>query len=996
MRVMKPIVAIVVLALCSLTAACIKKEPKIAQKWPRAVKPRLASFSEWRPCPQVDCGPADVRPAQCSDVVLTAEHARRLLVTQPGCTDAAIKALQEIVLSHPEVTSDLAAAYYMRSQRENRPAELLQALDTVNEAPLSAEMLFNRALILETLGLRDAAIASWNEFLKEDRTPWAVEARQHRDALTKRVDGVTQWERNKVELANALRSGDRAAVARLIAPFQQTALRWLEEDPVAEVAAELSRTTKDRYPDDVADMSKRFPDAQRIFSSARRDLRRLKPDQAAAQYEKLIPMLVRAKSPLALTARLEHASQIAFKSYERSLPLLDPIEREARSRGYAQLAARIRATRGHFLFKLGRYVESLAEFDAALAEYRQLGNEEGVASTLLRRGGVYRTAGANLRAWRDLTEAFRLAHHLGTVKEQHNLFGEAAATAAALGHPQAALSYQNALIRLLPSRDLQFAIAVRNRAAIQMELGQEKLAAADLDTARSAQNSNDPTAQRILEARTSEISGRTLMKVNPAGAVAAFTRALAAASIEYPTFLASLHAQRAEAHWRSGRPDDAERDLIAAVAELDREQTRILSLRKRGQAEEIWSGYFSRFQNVYQGLIRQYIEQGGIEKALEIAEQARAVEPLNLAQTTADQWDLAALQRELLPGTFLLEYAVLEDRTIVWIVSHDRVQALTLEIPRTRVEQWSAAVQRGTENIAEFGTAIAAAYDGLVEKALATIGGKPERLVFIPDGAMHGLPLAALRDSRAGVYVIERAPVEIAGSARLYLLSLRRDAALRSSDDRSLLLVGDPTADLPHAKLEVTTIASGYAPNARTLMGSDATIDKFLHHASNSSIIHIAAHSVFDIEAPFRSFIRLAPSATDSGELYAHDLLTGFHGNQTRLVVLSSCSSAGGGPVGPEGVAPLVRPLIAEGVPAVIGSLWDVKDATAKTLLVSFHQHYRNGSDAAMALRNAQIAMLTKDKDAGVTSAVTWGAFQVIGHGSSPFAPPPQPKEKPP
>jgi len=321
----------------------------------------------------------------------------------------------------------------------------------------------------------------------------------------------------------------------------------------------------------------------------------------------------------------------------------------------------------------------------------------------------------------------------------------------------------------------------------------------------------------------------------------------------------------------------------------------------------------------------------------------------------------------------------------------------TLETPRKRVEQWSAAIQRGTKNIAEFGTAIDAAYDGLVEKALTAIPGKPARLVFIPDGAMHGLPFGALRDSRANVYVVERAPVEIAGSARLYLHSLRRDAALQASANRSLLCVGDPIADLPRARSEVTTIAAWYAPGARTLLGGEATIARFLQDAPTSSIIHVAAHSVFDTEAPFRSYIHLAPSASsDSGKLFAHDLVTRFHASQTRLVVLSSCSSVGGGPVGPEGVAPLVRPLIAEGVPAVIGSLWDVKDATTETLMVSFHQHYRNGSDAAVALRNAQIEMLKKNKDAGVTSAATWGAFQVIGHGSSPFAPPPPQKEKPP
>ena len=105
-------------------------------------------------------------------------------------------------------------------------------------------------------------------------------------------------------------------------------------------------------------------------------------------------------------------------------------------------------------------------------------------------------------------------------------------------------------------------------------------------------------------------------------------------------------------------------------------------------------------------------------------------------------------------------------------------------------------------------------------------------------------------------------------------------------------------------------------------------------------------------------------------------------------MVLSSCSSAGGLPIGPEGVAPLVRPLIAAGVPAVIGSLWDVEDATAEPLLVSFHRHYRQGLDAADAMRSAQLEILGNTNKSGHRPALSWAPFQVIGHSTSPFGSP--------
>ena len=253
--------------------------------------------------------------------MLTASQAKQLLATQPSCTGAAIKALQEIALTHPETNSDLAAAYYVRAQREDRPADLLNALDSVNEAPRSAETLFNRALIQEALGLRDAAIASWDEFLKVDRSPWAAEARAHRNALAQRVDGVAQWTRNKTELGSALRTLDRQAVARLIAPFPSTAMQYFEtlapsgSEAEAMLATELARITKDSYPRDLMQSP-----AKRTFFRAQRADRAFDTQKAAEDYGRAAQMLGR-KSALALTARLNQAAQISFSSGERALTL---------------------------------------------------------------------------------------------------------------------------------------------------------------------------------------------------------------------------------------------------------------------------------------------------------------------------------------------------------------------------------------------------------------------------------------------------------------------------------------------------------------------------------------------------------------------------------------------------------------------------------------------------------------------------------------------------
>jgi CHAT domain-containing protein len=171
------------------------------------------------------------------------------------------------------------------------------------------------------------------------------------------------------------------------------------------------------------------------------------------------------------------------------------------------------------------------------------------------------------------------------------------------------------------------------------------------------------------------------------------------------------------------------------------------------------------------------------------------------------------------------------------------------------------------------------------------------------------------------------------------------------------------------------------------LVDQHATVGAFLESAPHYDIIHFAGHAVVVPRKPSSSFLVLAQSPERSGMIDAEELLTSLKFSHTRLVVLSTCSSAGGLPVGPEGVAPLVRAFLGAGVPTVVGSLWPVKDATTETLMVSFHRHYAESGDAAKALQLAQIEALKNiNHQPGLTSVLAWAPFQVIGASSSPFA----------
>ena len=514
--------------------------------------------------------------------------------------------------------------------------------------------------------------------------------------------------------------------------------------------------------------------------------------------------------------------------------------------------------------------------------------------------------------------------------------------------------------------------------------------------------------QTLVEALSLEVEGRALAALNSEGAIDAFTRALAGTPPARSSFRASILIERAKAKRKLGRRAEAQSDLTLALQELAKEEQRVLTERQAGEGEQLWTPYFGRFADAHRQLSRLLIEDGNVDEAFARTERMHAFELLNLvrrlpsapprflALTRNGPMTLKDIQSHLPAGTVLVQYCLSDDRSFAWIVSRDRFDFVQLQAGRTTVARWTRDLQdagsRGEHRT--FDNRLDVPYRVLIAPVLAKIRNTPERLVLIPDDVMHGLPFAALRDSLTKKYLIEQTVLEIDGSATLYVFSLLRDGKLLPGPP-SALLVGNPSfasqwtfahglRPLPHALAEVAEIRPLYEPRVDVLVGGEATLAAFLRLARNKNIVHFAGHSIVNSSDPSQSLLLLAQTATDNGAVTAETLIKNLDLQQTRLVVLASCNSAGGFPVGPEGVSPLVRPLIAAGVPAVVGTLWDVNDATAKALSVSFHRHYGQGHDAAKALQRAQLDLL-RDANPGLRLASAWAPFQVIGHASSPF-----------
>lgn len=1063
-----PFLTCMVVAVCALGAVPA----------PRSVEPHLSVDRAWRPCSpkpvvgqhvieEPECGTSNFSRSEVSSAaeecesVNTQIDAVRVLPRPHQCIEAAVATLKKLAdgrQATASVMSDLAAAYIVRAQRKHRPSDFVRALDATDRAvklaPRAPATRFNQALALEALGFDEDALSSWEYLRQADAPGWVTEATAHRDRLMKRrlQQIATRWPENLKLLPGAAEANDRKAVAQLVAPYPWVALQYLETEVLpawanahskgqmrkakrqlhlaAMIATALAERTGDPHAlEGVRQIQSPATSKRRLSAIQNGILLLAEGENADAE-----ALLSGAGSPFHNVAAIARTTKMVTKP-GAAMTLLATVEKEVRRKGYGHLLGIIHIRRAFFLFVQSRYLDSLSEYDAAEKICARIGDEQNLGIIYARKVGLFRVLGHKELTWREVFRARRYESRIVELDQRHVLLGEITLSAVALGYPQVALRYQNEAVTMLqdelakpdvdesnvrPWRAL-LGVAFGQRAAIRGRLG-DPHAMEDLREAERlvSEETLKEDARKIRMAPIREVEGQLLLHSDPARAAAAFTKAYELAlPVYYRSYSASLLVERAEAYLRNRERAAAEADLQTAVAQLRGENRIVLGERRKGQAEPIWSPYFSRSRDAYSLLIQQLMKENNKDqwvKAFGYSEQFRAYELLNLVRpwtNSSEPLDLPHIRAALAPATFIVEYFVLDDRTYAWVIGPNESDfaPFTFKHGNDQIAAWTedlaqSALVRGDETFLATLKQVSAALVREPLERIARISRERKlnpRVIFVPDAAMHGIPFAALLvdPAKSEDYLIQHYPVAVAPSATLYAISLARDAKIVPAKKPTVLLVGNPAFDgrlevaadlkkLTFADAEIEQIGQTYRPVAWVipLSHENATVPAFFAKAPQSTIIHFAGHAIANPDAPSESLLLFAPSPAtgqsprQSGALTAEELLVGLRTDETRLFVMSACSTAGGVPIGAEGVAPLVRPVLASGVPAVLGTLWKIEDYDAATLIAFFHQRYRQGHDAAVALQLAQRDML---QEGFLKYPAVWGSFQMTGFASSPF-----------
>ncbi|HYH09530.1 MAG TPA: CHAT domain-containing tetratricopeptide repeat protein [Thermoanaerobaculia bacterium] len=897
--------------------------------------------------------------------------------------------LEEIVATREataEVWSDLAAARYEMARTGDDPVLLAHALVAVDAAlrrdPQLREALFNRALILERMGMRDQGREAWLHYAKvEADREWADEARVHaselgpilsfrttldkqwqrlatdagaaRDLARDQPQDSRRWGETKIlgEWATAALAGDSVKAAkclRIAREFGGELARSRGEGMLKAAVAAIDRAdaTQRRH---LIDAHRAFYDAQQAFKKDR--AADAQPDfvRAAKEFEL-------GGSPLAVVAQYYLA---------HTFHALGDLK-EARRREEQLLAAapsQFPAHRASLLWHLGlahqadgEWGKALAAFSESAAIFERIGETDNAFIVRGLIAEVYDRTGDLAAAWPHRLAALRSIGRQPTERLQATLSSIARGAIARKEWPLAASILELASVtahglsrplleadmRLLQAR--AFAIMQRPRdAALALSRGRGAAMRVHDDALKEGVMAEVMATEAIVAASSEEAI------------------ALLSAAIEHHRTrgrrirLPEMLLSRGKAYASTGEWERARLDFEAGLNEIEQQRAAL------PQGEARW-GIFGTAEELFQSAIGLALEQHDVERAFAHVERSRSRELLEVLAPTG-------AARSLPSEVVVVEYVVLPEKLAIFIADGDRVQVVEQSGDPAVLERdaarFIAAVQKNSGEMRILGRSL---YDRLIAPVEKHIAGN-EIVAIVPAPSLAALPFSALV-RRDGQFVA-KGPAFVHVPSAAVLAELMARARPRASRTELLVIANPATGEglerLPSAEREARRLTRAYGRSI-ALFGELATVEAFARNASSADVIHFGTHGAAPSGPKGEAALVLVDGRLGVTKIAATRLRPG------ATVIVASCSSARG-TVRAEGTISVARAFLAAGASSVISTLWPIDDASSADFFPVLHEHLSRGASPAHALRAAQIDAIRRNLPPSL-----WSAVQCTGY----------------
>ncbi|PSB40900.1 CHAT domain-containing protein, partial [Chamaesiphon polymorphus] len=342
-------------------------------------------------------------------------------------------------------------------------------------------------------------------------------------------------------------------------------------------------------------------------------------------------------------------------------------------------------------------------------------------------------------------------------------------------------------------------------------------------------------------------------------------------------------------------------------------------------------------------------------------------------------------------GAVVFYPVILADRLeVILRLPTNKFQRFVVPVSRIELEKTIANFQQHL-NQPQYGwndVAAAQLYDRLIRPAQQYLTPATKQLVFVMDGALQNIPVAALFDRSRQEFLIDRYPVSVTPGLQLLgaKQTTRKDAGIliggltgytASTTNRKR---GDIYEPLTHAATEVQAIESLF-PQATKLVGRDFTAAKLQRTLAGGSYptIHLATHGQFSSD-PRQTFI-----VTDGGKSIDLNSLRSMLrqdssavakplGTIADLLVLSACETATGDRRAALGLA---GTAIRSGAASTLASMWSVDDRSTAKLMQQFYRSLLqpDRTSTAQALQVAQREIRQQ-----YPHPYYWASFVLVGN----------------
>jgi CHAT domain-containing protein len=453
--------------------------------------------------------------------------------------------------------------------------------------------------------------------------------------------------------------------------------------------------------------------------------------------------------------------------------------------------------------------------------------------------------------------------------------------------------------------------------------------------------------------------------------------------------------------WQTGRILLAQGESAGAITAYETAIATLESIRDNilSANRDIQFDFRDTVEPIYRGLIAQRLNTA--DNVLEIEpSQTQQVKNVTSILTTVDSLRLAELQNyfgndcaindvvatsrvDLLnpnPHTAYFSTIILEDRTavivnfpggktkVVWHKNKGKV-AVTQEINQFR---------RGLENFyTKFDLTLGQnLYHWLIQPFAKDLQQEQiTTLVFIQDGLLRSIPMAALHDGKQ--FLIQKYAIATTPS-----LNLTSPNTLTKKELKTLALglseaskIDDQSfPPLPNVKQEITEVQSFFAESTG-LLNANFTRRRMQQELTKTSypIVHIATHGQFSSEPKDTFLVMGNDEKLTIPQLDRIIRSTATKREPINLITLTACQTA----VGDERAAlGLAGVAIQAGASSALASLWSISDEVTPAVVKDFYLGLQaEDLNKAEALQKAQLALIEQ----GLSPAL-WSPFILIGN----------------